>query len=297
MERARPAVPDGRYALWPRADASQAILIFLPARAQNAPVTVVRKSLRKVRLDHLLVERGLVESREKAQARILAGEVLVAAQKLDKPGALVDSSAEIRLLGKPPRYVGRGGEKLEGALADFGIDVTGKNCLDIGSSTGGFVDCLLQHGARKVHAVDVGTNQLAWRLRQDKRVVVHENVNARYLAWKEIGEKADLITVDVSFISVRKILPALLEFCHPQTHFLLLVKPQFEVGKGQVGKGGIVRDPALQQAAVRKVREAAEELPSPGGLGLRVLEVKPSRLAGAEGNQEFFLHARAERLL
>lgn len=253
-------------------------------------MAVARKARAKVRLDRLLVERGLVESREKAQARILAGEILVAGQKRDKPGTLVEASAEIQLLGEAPRYVSRGGEKLAGALGDFGINVSGKVCLDIGSSTGGFVDCLLQHGARKVHAVDVGTYQLAWSLRRDARVVAHEKVNARYLAWNEIGEKADVVTVDVAFISVTRILPTLLQFCHAETRLLILVKPQFEVGKGQVGKGGIVRDPALQQSAIRSVRAAAERL------GLCVIDVKPSRLAGAEGNQEFFLHACLERM-
>lgn len=234
------------------------------------------------------MERGLAESREKAQGRILAGEVLVAGQKKDKPGALVAATAEIRLLGAAPRYVSRGGEKLEGALRDFGVDVAGKLCLDIGSSTGGFVDCLLQHGARKVHAVDVGTNQLAWALRRDARVVVHEKVNARYLGWNEIAEMADVVTVDVSFISATKLLPALVPFCHSDTQLLILVKPQFEVGKGKVGKGGIVRDPALQHQAVESVRRTAERL------GFTVLGVKPSRVPGAEGNQEFFLHARAK---
>lgn len=253
-------------------------------------MTARRKAGTKVRLDRLLVERGLAESRQRAQARILAGEVLVAGQKTDKAGALVDAAAEIQLLGEAARYASRGGEKLEGALTDFGVEATEKVCLDIGSSTGGFVDCLLQHGARKVHAVDVGTNQLAWSLRRDARVVVHEKVNARYLAWNEIGERADLVTVDVSFISVTKILPALVQFCHRGTNLLILVKPQFEVGKGKVGKGGIVRDPGLQREAVEAVRAAAERL------GFRVLAVKPSRVLGAQGNQEFFLHARSQGL-
>lgn len=239
----------------------------------------------KIRLDRLLVERGLVESREKAQGLILAGQILVDEQKGEKCGALVDAQAALRLLGEAPKYVSRGGLKLEGALKHFRINPDTKVCLDIGASTGGFTDCLLQHGAGKVFAVDGGTNQLDWKLRRDSRVVVLEKTNARYLTFDRIGTPAELVTVDVSFISATLILPALVSMLASPADLLVLVKPQFEVGKGKVGKGGIVRDPAQHQEAVARVSRKLLEL------GFSNLSSMESPLLGAEGNREFFLHA------
>ena len=239
----------------------------------------------KTRLDRLLVDRGLVESRERAQGLILAGQILVDEQKVEKCGALVDARAALRLLGEAPKYVSRGGLKLEGALEHFRINPGAKVCLDIGASTGGFTDCLLQHGAGKVFAVDGGTNQLDWKLRRDSRVVVLEKTNARYLTFDRIGMLAELVTVDVSFISATLILPALIPLLASPADLIVLVKPQFEVGKGQVGKGGIVRDPAQHQEAVARVSRKLLEL------GFSKLASMESPLLGAEGNREFFLHA------
>ncbi len=239
---------------------------------------------RKIRLDRLLVDRGLVDSREKAQGLILAGQILVDEQKKEKCGALVDSQAVLRLLGEAPKYVSRGGLKMEGALEHFRINPDTKVCLDIGASTGGFTDCLLQHGAGKVFAVDGGTNQLDWKLRHDSRVVVLEKTNARDLKFDRIGTPAELVTVDVSFISATLILPALVPLLAPSADLVVLVKPQFEVGKGQVGKGGIVRDAAQQQEAVAKVSRQLL------ALGFSQLASMESPLLGAEGNREFFVH-------
>jgi 23S rRNA (cytidine1920-2'-O)/16S rRNA (cytidine1409-2'-O)-methyltransferase len=239
----------------------------------------------KQRMDLLLLERGLAESREKAQAMILAGEVLADEQKVDKPGHRVPADAAIRLLGVAPKFVSRGGQKLEAALDGFGIDVSGRICADIGASTGGFTDCLLQRGARKVYAVDVGAGQLHWNIRQDKRVVVRERVNARYLTREILPEPLDFACCDVSFISVTLIVPALTPFLRPEGDLVVLVKPQFEVGKGQVGKGGIVRDPALHREAVEKVRASLEQA------GFAHSAERESPILGAEGNREFLLHA------
>ena len=240
---------------------------------------------RKTRLDRLLVERGLADTRAKAQAMILAGQVLVDEQKVEKCGVLTSASAELRLLGEPPKYVSRGGLKLEAALAHFRITPEGKICLDIGASTGGFTDCLLQHGAARVFAVDVGTNQLDWKLRRDSRVVSLEKTNARSLKLDRLGARVQLVTMDVSFISATLILPVLPPLLESPADVLVLVKPQFEVGKGQVGKGGIVREPALRQEAVEKVSRKLLEL------GFRDLAQAESLLPGAEGNLEYFLHA------
>lgn len=253
-------------------------------RAAKVVGKVVAK-VAKERLDRLLVDRGLVDSRQKAQALILAGEVLVDEQKEEKCGARVDTGAAIRLLAEPAKYVSRGGLKLEGALDHFRVDPQGKVCLDVGASTGGFVDCLLQRGARRVLAVDAGRNQLAWKLRQDSRVVVLEKTNARYLTSETVGTAVDLVTLDVSFISSTLILPALPPLLAPEAEALILVKPQFEVGRGQVGKGGVVRDPRLHQEAVARVSRKLAEL---GFTGLVAAE---SVLPGASGNREFFLHA------
>ena len=240
----------------------------------------------RTRLDKLVLERGLAPTREKAQALILAGQIHLNGRRADKAGMPVPADARVELVGEPPRYVSRGGIKLEGALEDFSLDPTGKICLDIGSSTGGFTDCLLQHGAARVYAVDVGKGQLDWKLRQDARVAVREGINARHLKPEEIGEPVDWVTLDVAFISVAKILPAALACARPGATFLILVKPQFELSQKQVGKGGIVRDPALHREAVEKVTQAAVEV------GLGEIQVRESRLPGAEGNREFFLCAR-----
>jgi 23S rRNA (cytidine1920-2'-O)/16S rRNA (cytidine1409-2'-O)-methyltransferase len=238
----------------------------------------------KTRLDRLLVERGLAESREKAQALIMAGEVTVDSQKASKPGQAVAPSSALAVLARPP-YVGRGGLKLAAALRQFAIDPTGKTCLDIGASTGGFTDALLQAGAARVHAVDVGAGQIDWKLRTDPRVVLHDRVNARYLEFAEIGELADLIVCDVSFISVTLILPAAVPLLHPDGQMVILVKPQFEAGKGQVGKGGIVRDLHIHHAVCERVAMSVREF----GFRTAVIE---SPILGAEGNKEFLLHAR-----
>jgi 23S rRNA (cytidine1920-2'-O)/16S rRNA (cytidine1409-2'-O)-methyltransferase len=237
----------------------------------------------KLRLDVAMVARGLAASREKAQALIMAGEVRAGGQKALKPGQPVDEDVAIEVAAPPP-YVSRGGTKLAGALDHFGIAVTGRICLDIGSSTGGFTDCLLQRGAVRVHAVDVGTNQLDWRIRNDPRVVVHENVNARNLTFEEIGEVAALLVCDVSFISVTLILPAALAMLEqPTGEMVILVKPQFEVGKGQVGKGGIVREAELHEQACRRVEGAVRA----AGYSTELI---PSPILGTEGNREFLLY-------
>ena len=238
----------------------------------------------KQRLDRLLVERGMVESREKAQALIMAGAVLVDGQKALKPGHAIDAASHIEVSGKAP-YVSRGGIKLAAALEEFGIDAVGRVCLDVGSSTGGFTDCLLQRGAARVHAVDVGAGQLDWKLRNDARVVVHEGINARHLRFEDIGELVDLATFDVSFISVTLILPAVAPILRPEGCMVILIKPQFEVGKGQVGKGGIVRSPELHREACVRVESAVKRL----GFETSIMQ---SPITGAEGNQEFLLYAR-----
>jgi 23S rRNA (cytidine1920-2'-O)/16S rRNA (cytidine1409-2'-O)-methyltransferase len=237
----------------------------------------------KTRLDRALVDRGLVESREKAQALIMAGEVLVNGQRASKSGQTIDADAALELTARPP-YVSRGGLKLAAALANFGIDVAGLVCLDVGASTGGFTDVLLQAGAARVHAVDVGAGQLAWKLRSDPRVVLHENLNARELRFEDIGEPIDFAACDVSFISVTLILPAVAPLLRPNGRLVILIKPQFEVGKGQVGKGGIVRESELHQAACLRVETAVR------GLGFET-GIMESPILGAEGNKEFLLYA------
>ncbi|MFN3476698.1 MAG: TlyA family RNA methyltransferase [Candidatus Methylomirabilales bacterium] len=239
--------------------------------------------MKRERLDRLLVERGFVSSREKAQAAILAGKVLVGGQVVFKPDALIDPEAPIALKAKEP-YVSRGGLKLKGALATFGIKVEGRICLDVGASTGGFTDCLLQEGAKRVYAVDVGYGQLHHRLRQDPRVVVLERTNIRYLLPETLPERPDLATIDVSFISLSLVLPPVVALLEEPVEIVALVKPQFEVGKGQVGKGGVVKDPEKHRAVLLQVGERAE------ALGLRVLGITPSPLLGPKGNREFFIH-------
>lgn len=253
----------------------------------------------RLRLDKLLVERALAASRERAQALILAGRVLVDEQKVDKPGASVAIDAQVRLLGEDLRYVSRGGLKLEGALKTWTIDVTGRHCADIGASTGGFTDCMLQHGAASVLAVDTGYGQIAHKLRVDPRVSLMERTNARTLAPGTLaaaagdGEKTAItfFAMDVSFISASLVLPAVIAaLARPGGRWrgeaVVLVKPQFEAGREHVGKGGIVRDPAAQQLAVERVRGAVTEL------GGEVAGVTDSPILGMEGNREFLLHAR-----
>jgi 23S rRNA (cytidine1920-2'-O)/16S rRNA (cytidine1409-2'-O)-methyltransferase len=246
--------------------------------------------LMKTRLDKLLVSRGLTTSRERAQAMILAGKVLVGEQKIDKAGTLVGEDAVVRLLGEDLRYVSRGGLKLERALEHWKLDVRGKNCLDVGASTGGFTDCLLQHGAAHVTAIDTGYGQIAMKLRQDARVRLVEKCNARLLTPEALGEIADLVVMDVSFISARLVLPPVVASAFPAERVgrfvIVLVKPQFEVGREGVGKGGIVRDELARAAAVDKIRACTIDL------GARHTDVIDSPILGAEGNREFLLYAR-----
>jgi len=242
-------------------------------------------SRKRERLDERLVREGIASSRTQAQALILAGRVLVEDEPAEKAGQGVAPEARVRLRGEARRFVSRGGEKLAGALADLGVDPAGKPCLDVGASTGGFVDCLLQHGAARVVAVDVGYGQLDLRLRNDPRVVVLERTNARNLRREDVPEAIGLVTIDLAFISATKVLPVLPEVA-PGADVLVLVKPQFEVGRAQVGKGGVVRDDALREAAVDSVRACAEEL------GYRALGQLDSRLPGPRGNREIFLWLR-----
>ncbi|MEW6213415.1 MAG: TlyA family RNA methyltransferase [Acidobacteriota bacterium] len=240
----------------------------------------------KERLDKLMVERGLVDSRARAQALILAGKVLVGEQRIDKPGQAVDRDSEIRIKDEPLKYVSRGGLKMEAALAEFHIDPTGKNCIDIGASTGGFTDCLLQRGAAQVWAIDVGHNQMAWRIRQDDRVVVIEGQNARYLEADQFPAKFDLATIDVSFISLSKIFPAVARVLNEEGDCIALIKPQFEVGLGEVGKKGVVKDAAKHRRVLREIKRSAAEV------GLKAMDVIASPIMGAEGNREFLIHLR-----
>jgi 23S rRNA (cytidine1920-2'-O)/16S rRNA (cytidine1409-2'-O)-methyltransferase len=249
------------------------------------------ESVLKTRLDKLLVDLGLAASRERAQALILAGKVLVDDQKIEKSGVQVDAESVIRLLGDDIKYVSRGGLKLERALEHWKIDVEGKVCLDVGASTGGFTDCLLQNGAVRVIAVDTGYGQMDFKLRQDARVRLLEKTNARYLKRELLGESVDLIAMDVSFISATIVLPAAVGAAFPQSsedrsgrQTVVLVKPQFEAGREHVGKGGIVRDEQAQLAAVEKVRSALRNL---GAVWTETIE---SPILGAEGNREFLLY-------
>ncbi len=240
------------------------------------------------RIDKLLVDRRLVKSRQQAQALILEGAVLVDEVRVDKPGIRVPASANVRLKYSPLPYVSRAGQKLAKALDVFVPDVAGIVCLDIGASTGGFTDCLLQRGARRVYAVDVGHNQLDWKLRIDPRVVCREGLNARYLKFPDIGTQVDLITLDVSFISLTLILPVLRPFLKAGARVICLIKPQFEVGKGEVEKGGLVTDPKKHQQVIEKIRQAAE------AEDYRLMGVLDSPILGAEGNKEFLMGLQAE---
>jgi len=240
--------------------------------------------LKRERIDKLLVDRGLAPSRTKAQAMVMAGIVLVDDQRVEKPSEQHSPQANIRIKGAEDpttRYVGRGGLKLEGALRSFRLDVTGMNVLDVGASTGGFTDCLLQNGATKVWAVDVGHNQIDWKLRTDPRVEVREGVNARYLQPSDFPVKFDLVVMDVSFISVKLVLPAIIPLLKDDGRMITLIKPQFEVGRGQVGSGGIVRDEEQHRRVVAEVNALAESI------GLHLVNVIDSPILGAEGNKEF----------
>lgn len=240
---------------------------------------------KRIRVDAALVARELAETPQHAQALIMAGKVLVDKQPVTKAGEMVAADARIEITGADFKYASRAGLKLEGALEDFGVDVCGSVCLDVGVSNGGFTDCLLQRGAQRVYAVDVNTAQLDWKLQRDARVIPIEK-NARFLHPADIAEKAELVTMDVSFISVTKLIVAAVTMAKRGALFLILVKPQFELPKAMVGKGGIVRDAALHERAIASVRTAAEKA------GLGVLDVRPSRVTGKEGNREYFLHAR-----
>jgi 23S rRNA (cytidine1920-2'-O)/16S rRNA (cytidine1409-2'-O)-methyltransferase len=250
----------------------------------------VIRPVQKTRLDKLLLERGLASSRERAQALVIAGKVLVNGQKVEKAGTSVDCSSLIQLLGEDLKYVSRGGLKLERALAHWSIDVNARTCVDVGTSTGGFTDCLLQHGAAKVIAIDTGFGQIEFQLRQNPRVRLLEKTNARYLTREQLGEVVDFIAMDVSFISATLVLPAVVSAAFPEDRtgreLVVLVKPQFEVGRDRVGKGGIVRDPEAQQDAVEKVRDAVRKL-NPASI-----DVIDSPILGTEGNREFLLYAK-----
>jgi 23S rRNA (cytidine1920-2'-O)/16S rRNA (cytidine1409-2'-O)-methyltransferase len=242
----------------------------------------MKLAMSKHRLDHLVVDRGLAESRERAQALILAGQVIVNGQKSSKPGHSIADDARIEVLERMP-YVSRGGFKLAAALDHFSIDVTGWTCLDVGASTGGFTDCLLQREAKNVWAIDVGHGQFDWKLRNDPRVVVKEGVNARYLAPADYPVKFDLAVCDASFISATMLIPSIVPLLAPPHRLVVLIKPQFEVGRADVGKGGIVRDPKLHELACVRVRNAIQAQ----GLDSAII---PSPILGTEGNREFLLY-------
>jgi len=240
----------------------------------------------KVRLDVLLVDRQLAPTREKARALILAGAVLVDEQCVDKAGTLIDPQISLRIKGEPSPYVSRGGLKLKGALETFAIDVRNLVILDVGASTGGFTDCLLQEGAKKVYALDVGYGQLAWQLRRDPRVVAIERTNIRYFDGRGIEEDLDMATVDASFISLKLIIPPICRLVRQDGFILALIKPQFEVGRKQVGKHGVVREPALHQQVIEEIKAFFQET------GLEVLGTCESPLLGPAGNREFFIYAK-----
>jgi 23S rRNA (cytidine1920-2'-O)/16S rRNA (cytidine1409-2'-O)-methyltransferase len=240
----------------------------------------------KERIDKLLIEKRIVQSRERARSLIMEGRVIVEDRTIDKPGTKVDVEAQLQIRGEDLPYVSRGGVKLEGALNAFGVHPSGMVVMDVGASTGGFTDCVLQKGARKVYAVDVGYGQLAWKLRKDPRVVNLERRNIRYLKREEVEEEVDLILIDTSFISIEKYLPHLLGFLRKGGTIISLIKPQFEVGKGEVGKGGVVKDPALHQKVIERISQFSR------GLGLKVLRVIESSLLGPKGNKEFFIYLK-----
>lgn len=241
------------------------------------------KSSNKIRLDKLLFEKGLVESREKAKALILQGGVLVNGMVVDKAGALVKSDDPLSIKSRMP-YVSRGGLKLEHALEEFNIDVKNKITMDAGASTGGFTDCLLQRGAKKVYAVDVGYGQFSWKLRNDKRVVLMERTNIRYLEAGKVPEKIDMTVIDVSFISLLKVIPKIMEFLKTRGEVVALIKPQFEVGKNEVGKGGVVKDEGKRLEVVNKIKKESEKM------GLEVAGTTVSPIKGPKGNVEYLIY-------
>ncbi|MEJ5227228.1 TlyA family RNA methyltransferase [Thermodesulfovibrio sp.] len=244
----------------------------------------------KIRLDQLVLKRGITETREKARALIIEGKILVNGEKVEKPGSMVDVNSEITLCGETLPYVSRGGLKLEHAIKHFSIDIKDKVAIDIGASTGGFTDCLLQHGAKRVYAVDVGYGQLAWKLRTDPRVVAIERTNIRYMEREKIPEPVDIATVDVSFISLKLVIPKLLEFLKPSGEIVALIKPQFEVGKGEVEKGGIVRSEEKRTKAVENIKDSFESL------SLKVIGVVESPIKGQKGNIEYLIYAKSEKV-
>ncbi len=238
----------------------------------------------KERLDKIIVDRGIASSRERARALIMEGKVLVKGTPVTKAGSMVASDAPVEVRGGEIPYVSRGGLKLEAALEHFGISAAGKVAMDVGSSTGGFADCLLEHGAAKVYCIDVGYGQLAWKLRQDPRIVLIERTNIRYLEREKIPEPIDLVTIDVSFISLVKVVPRVLEFLQPGGEMIALIKPQFEVGKGEVDKGGVIKDAAKRQRAVVQVQEALESM------GLKTIGIMESPVRGQKGNVEYLIY-------
>ncbi len=240
----------------------------------------------KLRLDKLLVERKITPTRERARALILSGAVIVSENRIDKAGTLVDKDAGIRIKGEDNPYVSRGGLKLKRALTEFRINVADLAAIDVGASTGGFTDCLLQEGAKKVYAVDVGYGQLAWKLRKDSRVVVFERTNIRYFSGRGIDDEIDIATVDTSFISLKLVIPAVLKFIKKDAQILALIKPQFEVGRGEVGKKGVVKDPGLHRRVVLEIAEFCRELK------LKVMGTCESPILGPAGNREFFIYVK-----
>lgn len=240
----------------------------------------------KIRLDRLLIEREISPTRERAKALILSGSVIVGENRIDKASTLVPRNARIRIKGQDNPYVSRGGLKLKGALTEFGVNVEGFTALDIGASTGGFTDCMLQEGARKVYAVDVGYGQLAWKLRNDERVVVFEKTNIRYFSGSGIDDEIDIATIDTSFISLKLVIPATLRLLKKDSVILALIKPQFEAGREEVGKGGVVKDPDIHKRVVDEIDEFCQQL------GLNVLGTCESTLSGPAGNKEFFIHVK-----
>lgn len=239
----------------------------------------------KYRLDELLVKKGLAQNQKEAEAIILKGVVLVNEQKIDKPGTFISVSSAIRLIGANLKYASRGGLKLEAALHEFSVDPQGKTCLDLGASTGGFTDCLLQHGAHKIHAFDVGRGQLHWKLRQNPQVIVHDSINVRYLIPSMVDDQVDLITVDVIYISLRLILPPLKAF--PAAQIITLVKPQFEASRQELEKGGIIQNVKMQKKIVNRIKDFCIEE------NFEILNEMPSPIQGQKGNQEYFLHIRS----
>ena len=251
--------------------------------SRNSP----RLKQKKQRLDKLLVEKNLVDSQEKALSYIVAGIIFVNDQKISKPGTLVPENSKIIVKTAPYHWVSRGGVKLDHAIKEFNIIIHDKVCMDVGASTGGFTDCLLYHGAKKIYAIDVGTNQLDWKIRQDKRVVVHEKTNFRYFKKSAILEDIDIVVIDVSFIGLDKILPNIMNFVHNGSDILALIKPQFEAKKDDVPRGGVIRDEKIQTKVIEKIKTLCKDLK------LKVQGVIESPILGTQGNKEYLIHVKA----